>query len=276
MSRVSEFDLTASLVLYNHTVEDVRPVLNGLARLELTVHLAIIDNSSTRVFDHTQLSLYPFATSYRHLGENIGFGRAHNLAFSELSGRASYHCLLNPDVRDFESAVQKIVSFMKANDYVGIAVPRVYGFDGRLHESYRLLPDPLSLLLRRFLLPLDRKRDVPRRSLTARFAGRTMVSAPSLTGCFMIVRTSVAADVGLFDPRFFLYMEDVDLSRRFFTASGAVCLQTATIEHGRARQSYSSFPHVMRHIYSAVQYFNKWGWFADAGRRKINGTARNQ
>ena len=40
--------------------------------------------------------------------------------------------------------------------------------------------------------------------------------APFLSGCFLLFRSSVIDDIGFFDSRFFMYTEDIDISRRLW------------------------------------------------------------
>jgi GT2 family glycosyltransferase len=86
----------------------------------------------------------------------------------------------------------------------------------------------------------------------------------------MFMRTAILQQVGLFDPRFFLYMEDVDLCRRIGAVSQTLYYPHARVIHGYAKGSYRD-PHLLRlHLASAVRYFNKWGWFFDPVRSRLN------
>ena len=86
--------------------------------------------------------------------------------------------------------------------------------------------------------------------------------------CFF--RTSELVSVGGFDERFFLYLEDTDLCRRLGKRTKLVYLPTAIVIHEHQRGSYKSMKMLLIHIRSAIQYFNKWGWFFDRDRSRIN------
>jgi GT2 family glycosyltransferase len=75
---------------------------------------------------------------------------------------------------------------------------------------------------------------------------------------------------GLFDEQFFLYTEDADLTRRIQKYYRTVFFPHVTIYHHHARGSYKDPRLMLYNIISAIKYFNKWGWFFDAERDRIN------
>jgi GT2 family glycosyltransferase len=162
--------------------------------------------------------------------------------------------------------------FMEANSTVGLVMPRILYPDLREQRLCKLLPTPLDLILRRFLGKLGH-----------RFANRRMARylledvdltnprfVPSLSGCFMFVRREALQSVGLFDERFFLYLEDVDLCRRIAEQWETVFYPGATIIHEYANSSYRNLRHLRLHLISAWKYFNKWGWLRDPLRDALN------
>jgi hypothetical protein len=86
----------------------------------------------------------------------------------------------------------------------------------------------------------------------------------------MFLRTSVLADVGMFDPRFFMYLEDFDLVRRIHAKYKTIFLPSVKVIHEYAKGSYKNRKLMIYHIKSAIKYFNKYGWIFDFHRRKIN------
>ena len=99
-----------------------------------------------------------------------------------------------------------------------------------------------------------------------RFTGyRDVMDVPYLSGCFMLFRTSALKRVGLFDERFFMYPEDIDITRRMNAEFRTVFFPGATIVHDHARQSYKSAKLLLVHVVNTVKYFNKWGWIRDPG-----------
>ena len=82
----------------------------------------------------------------------------------------------------------------------------------------------------------------------------------------------VLREVGLFDERFFMYPEDIDLTRRIHRHYLTACWSGATIIHRHRAASYHSRRMLRIHIVNMIRYFNKWGWIYDPERRDFNRT----
>ena len=66
-----------------------------------------------------------------------------------------------------------------------------------------------------------------------------------------------------------MYLEDVDLSRRMYKYKNFFYPNVLAI-HKHNRESYRTLKMTFIHIISAIKYFNKWHWFFDKERKKIN------
>jgi N-acetylglucosaminyl-diphospho-decaprenol L-rhamnosyltransferase len=203
----SEPVLTTVIVSYN-TVALLDPCLSALAKSceglgrcdTIVVDNASRDGSAEHVERH-----HPDVRLIRS-GGNLGFGRANNLALPFFD--APYMLLLNTDAFVAEGSVAEAMRFMAATPGCGILGVRLTGRDGDVQPSCRYFPTPLNVFLRRT-------------GLAHRFPGVRMVDGPDwapaqprecdwVPGCFYLVRKEVVAQVGLFDPRYFLYYEEVD------------------------------------------------------------------
>ena len=161
---------------------------------------------------------------------------------------------------------------MQANSEVGWVMPKVLYPDNQEQLLCKRLPHPLDLIVRRFgggwARRLFQKRI--RRYMLCDVDLSVPRIVPSLSGCFMFLRTEALRRVGLFDERFFMYMEDVDLCRRVGKVSQTVFFPEVSIYHGYQKGSYSD-PHLLAlHAKSAFRYFQKWGWFSDPEREERN------
>ena len=79
------------------------------------------------------------------------------------------------------------------------------------------------------------------------------------TGCFMFFRTEVFRELGGFDERFFMYLEDCDIARRTAKKYKALHYPMATVYHLWERESKKNKKLLIIHIQSILKYFLKWG-----------------
>ena len=86
----------------------------------------------------------------------------------------------------------------------------------------------------------------------------------------MLLRRESFERVGGFDERFFMYFEDLDLTRRIHELYRTVYYPDVTIVHRHEKGSYKSLRLLYCGLESAVRYFNKWGWVSDRDRSRIN------
>ncbi len=260
--------VTASIVLYNTPEHQLRRLLESLDQSTVRPQLIIVDNSPTP--SPTWFSADWI--TYMKAEQNRGYGAGHNIALKRILDESEYHFVLNPDVFFGPSELEKMLEYVENNPTVGLLMPKVINPDGSIQYLCKLMPTPLDLILRRFLpssfAPLL-KDSVDRYEL--RFTGyEREMDIPYLSGCFMLLRTSALAKVGLFDERFFMYPEDLDLSRRVHAQFRTVFFPAAIVVHDHARASYRNLRALWIHTSNMVKYFNKWGWFWDRTRTQVN------
>jgi GT2 family glycosyltransferase len=232
--------------------------------------LYLIDNSPTNQLE--KLSKQNTKICYKNLPKNIGYGAAHNIAIAEsIKNNISYHLVLNPDIRFHDSVLDKLTKYMDKNTDVGLVMPDIHYPDGSRQHLCKLLPNPLVLIIRRFLPRfISQKFNLNYNLLNLDYSKD--INVPVLSGCFMFLRTSVLDDVGIFDQRYFMYLEDVDLSRRIHVKYKTIFSPIVTVIHEYNKESYRSIRLLWIHISSACSYFNKYGWVFDSERNKINST----
>ena len=86
----------------------------------------------------------------------------------------------------------------------------------------------------------------------------------------MFFRVSSLCEVGLFDERFFMYPEDIDMTRRMHAKYKTIFYPFVSIIHAHAAASRVNKKMLRIHILNMIKYFNKWGWFFDKERRRVN------
>jgi len=166
-----------------------------LASLEgqqgLICEVVVVDNASSD--DSVALVGQRFPAVRLIAGtENIGFGRANNLAMAHCSGEFLF--LLNPDTRIATGCIQALLDYMEAHPEIGMAGTATFNDDGT--------PQPT----------------VQSAYPGHHYAKAAFAALPGdiawLLGSGLVVRRQAWEQVQGFDPDFFLYGEDVDLGLR--------------------------------------------------------------
>jgi GT2 family glycosyltransferase len=262
-------EVCASIVVYKNNASELSALLNCIAMSSMAMQTIIVDNSPS---DELREIVDGFGAEYVWTGKNLGFGAGHNVALNKTIGTAKYHLALNPDVTFESDVIEAMYEFMENHPAVGLAMPRVLHQDGSEQHLCKLLPTPFDLFLRRFLGSAGKELfgtiwdqyQLRNHDLTITH------EIPNLSGCFMFMRTSILKKMGVFDERYFMYLEDTDLCRRIGSASQTVFYPHVAIVHGYAKGSYQNKKLLMYHIQSAIKYFSKWGWFLDSERTYLN------
>lgn len=262
-------EIAGSIVVYQNPKDEVLKAATSFLGAKLDVQLYVIDNSPD---DRLRKCFSDRRVTYIFNGRNLGFGAAHNIAMKRSLGRAKYHLALNPDVRFDAGVLERLFSFASSRPEIGLLMPKVLNPDGSTQHLCKRLPAPSDLFIRRFL---PKAFGALAEQRLAQYELRdndynSILSVPALSGCFMLMKSAALAEVGLFDERFFLYLEDVDLCRRIRQRFETVYFPEVAIVHGYQKGSYRSARLLMHHVISAVRYFQKWGWYSDAERIKIN------
>lgn len=265
------YDIIVSIVTFKNDKDMLKKALESSSRTNLKTYIYVIDNSPT---DELRNTCNHKNVEYVFNNNNLGFSAGHNIALRKMIKRTKYSLILNPDVYFDEGTIEKLFSFMNENDEVGSVMPNVLYPDGTLQYLCRLLPKPSDLLLRKF----NNKILGPLVNLMTKYEFRfadyaKTMDVPYLSGCFMFIRTDVFKKVGVFDERFFVYFEDVDLSRRIHKLYRTVYYPKAVVYHCYERGSDKDIRLFKYLISSGVKYFNKWGWFFDKERRTVNNKA---
>ena len=257
--------LNASIVLYCHSVAEIEPLVCSLRQSELVKEVYLIDNSPKESEDFRELQAV-----YIFNNKNIGYGAAHNIAIRKtIEKNIPYHLVVNPDIQFSSSTLDELVGYMVQNPEAGLLMPKVLYPNGQIQHLCKLLPRPSDLLFRRFLPPKWTQKSNERFELRKSGYDKIM-EVPYLSGCFMLLRTEALKNVGMFDERFFMYPEDIDLTRRIHRKYKTIFYPNVSVVHHHARASYQNVRLLAVHVWNLVRYFNKWGWFFDKERKKVN------
>jgi GT2 family glycosyltransferase len=260
--------ITVSIVLYKTPLEHLRRCFESLKKVRVDLHLYLIDNSPSNALEaHCPPDI---SHEYFHRPDNPGFGRAHNVAIiKSRTLESKYHLILNADVSFETDVLSPMLEYMAKNPRAGQMMPKVCNPDGTTQHLCKLVPTPADLLVRRFLSGEFIEQRNSRFEL--RHSGYDQVMfVPYLSGCFMLLRQSALLEVGLFDERFFMYPEDIDLTRRMAERYDTVYFPKVSVVHEHGAASYKSAKMLVIHALNICRYFNKWGWLYDPARNRLN------
>lgn len=243
--------VTASIVTYNNenTIKECTESL-----LENTVgvpfSLCVVDNGST---DKTLeiLSENGGITLIKN-GVNVGFGKAHNKALNNV--KSKYHIFVNPDIIVKDNVIAKLADYLDKHRDVALVTPALVNPNGSKQYVPRLDPSLKYLLSGR--LPFLKKTRAHYTMVDRDLSKETEIEV--CTGCFMMGRTEQLKQIGGFDSRYFMYVEDADISREMRRFGKIMLLPQYSVTHKWNRASSHKIKYLFIHISSAVKYRKKW------------------
>ena len=199
-------DVTVIVINYNtaHLLDQLFAALKA-ARNGLRYQVVVVDNASRDQSVQILHTQYPCVELIENK-ENIGFARANNQALARASGR--YVLLLNTDAFVSSDTLSKTVEYMETHPGCGVLGVKLVGRDGSLQPSCRYFPTPWNV----FLASTGLKWLFPGAHLVDDMSWdhASVRECDWVPGCYYLVRREVIERVGLFDPRYFLYFEEVD------------------------------------------------------------------
>jgi hypothetical protein len=190
------------------------------------------------------LSQWPSVTYLRNSVPK-GFGANHNAAFKHC--RASYFCVVNPDIRIHSNLFPDLLAV--AHDArVGVVAPKVFNASGSAEDSVRFFPTPLGILGKAIGIGDGRYPTEGAKPLLVDWAA----------GMFLLFRSEAFDEIGGFDEEFFLYYEDVDVCARLWKAGRNVMIHPGvSVVHDAQRTSRKNLRYLLWHLSSMIRYFSK-------------------
>lgn len=272
-------DLIVSIVLFRPDLPKLKQCLESVYACGLKWHLHLIDNSPEPL-DIAFLKGLDKRVSYTHGQGNIGFGAGHNLKICEHIQEARYWLVLNPDAYFDAGILEELVKRMEADPAIGLCIPHIKNPDGTTQLVNKRLPTPevfvarkLEGLMRVPLLKTLLNHRMNQFLLQDMDLQRPLV-CPFISGCFMFFRSSMLAELKGFDDRYFLYMEDLDISRRAAQRGLNVVFSDVPCYHHWERGAYKNRKLFQILVQSCIAYFRKWGLLLDFERPAMNRRVR--
>ncbi|KFF13389.1 glycosyl transferase family 2 [Chryseobacterium soli] len=262
--------INISIVLYNTSSEDINNFLSSFSQLKLEFNLILVDNSETNSLEK-YFKEFNFI-QYIHNPSNPGFGASHNIALKKSleDSRVKYHFVVNPDAYFKGDVISDMISYMNTDSEIGMLMPQILNEDGTVQFLPKLLPSPMSILLRKIKSPFFIYNDFINK-YELRFVDQSEIyNAPILSGCFTLFRCTALKEIGLYDDRFFMYFEDWDISRRMHKKYKTIYYPKVSIYHKYESGANKNKKLFKIFLASAYRYFSKWGWFFDFERTNVN------
>jgi GT2 family glycosyltransferase len=189
-------------------MQAVTPYLN-YSSSHIFCNVIVIDNAST---DNSLILLRNRINNVIINTENLGFGKACNQAFNK--SNADYILLLNPDTLSEPEVLEELVGFLEKNPDYGITGPGQVDKNGKVLRTCGRFPTfrtalyeilGLSKLFPKIFIPVPAMTDWDH--LQSKDVDHVM-------GSYMVIRKSILDKIGFMDDEYFVYMEDIDLSKR--------------------------------------------------------------
>ena len=257
------YDVIATVVTFNNPISMLEKLRQSFFNTQLKVKLVFVDNSSSpEIKEFSKIHQIEYISGHG----NVGFGRGHNIGIEKFVDQSDYFLILNPDVIIEDDCLKKLKEFMDKNSIVPLCVPLVLNPDRSVQLVNKRLPTFATLFARRFFkkyLGEKFKRELELFTLQDQMPFNGPIVVPVITGCFMFFRSISLKKLKGFDPAFFLYMEEFDLSRRSSKLGPNVLYPEAKIVHAWGRGPHKNLKLLWINIQSIYYYFVKWGFRVD-------------
>jgi GT2 family glycosyltransferase len=252
-------ELSIIIVNMNHLskLKNLFTSLFGEGKTARTHEIIVVDNCSTDGSVEYIAANYPSVIVHRN--DTIrGFAANNNQGVRLSSGQYIFIC--NPDVIVLPGAINNMLEFYERNPGVGIVCPQLLNSDRTYQPSVRRFHNAKLLALRALSWANDAStnKDI-RKYLMLDFDKSKTQFIDWALGAAMVLHRRVYQELGGFDEKFFLYVEDVDLCLRCWAAGHAVvyCPQAVCI-HDHQRASAKGINKLLWfHVKSMAYFFYK-------------------
>ncbi len=251
-----------SIVIVNYNVKEflrsaIVSVEKALAHSALSGEILVVDNNSTDGSVELIRDVFPNVRLWA-LPENIGFGRANNVAMREAKG--DYILILNPDTILGEDTLEVMLRFMREHPDAGLAGCKLLNGDGSFQLSCRRgFPTPWASFTKLFGFSsfFPNSKIFARYNLTYLPVDATY-EVDALGGAFMFMSRAAFEATQGFDEQYFMYGEDLDLCYQVKKLGFKIFYvhETATI-HFKGESTRRSALNEVKVFYEAMHLFVK-------------------
>ncbi len=238
---------------------------------KLFCRVCVVDNSHGRehlYFEKLEalVSKSSLTIDLQKSSSNLGFGRANNLAFEVVSKKnpsTDYVMVLNPDAFLSLDSLNQALKKMDEHPEMGVLLPRFKSESGEDLYLAKRYPNILVLFMRSFAPAWLKKlfqKSIDSYDLKDQPPDQSHFEAVVGSGACFLMRKNIWAALGGFDPRFFLYFEDFDLTYRAKKITQVIYEPSIEVVHLGGHTAKKGSAHIQYFIKSARQFFGRHGW----------------
>jgi len=244
-----------SIIIVTWSSEEfIKNCLNSIFNTQGSIDLEVIliDNASV---DGTVKIIKEFEPEVTLIPnrENLGYAKGNNQGIEVATG--NYILLLNPDVVLKENTLKLVLDFMEEHEEIDGLGPQLLNPDGTIQPSCREFPD-FSILLWEFtgLNYLFPKNRIFGRWRMGYFDFQSPTEVDQPMGSFLLLRREILQKVGMFDERFPIFFNDVDLCYRIKKSGGKLYFYPeAKAFHIKGGSTYKAKPKMI--LSSHISFF---------------------
>lgn len=266
-----------NIVYVNYLMKDdilraVEMLTGDIIGCPYEVQITVADNSQNQDKIKEALEEYFPAVQYIDCGGNVGYGRGNSVGFQSVPAR--YYFALNRDtiIPKGQKVIERMINFMDAEPKIGCIGPKLLNLDGTLQQTcYRF--DWSSIAIKPLKhINFDKKykwiKKYAERLMMADFDHNATRPVDWVLGAALMVRQEVVDQIGWFDKRYFMYLEDCDWCHQMWELGWPVYyVHDIVIYHRHARES-AKVPGIFKallknklariHLASWFKYLWKW------------------
>ena len=211
----------AAIVINKNAKEFLRECLGTIGSQDFagSISVWVVDNDSDDGSAEMVLSEFADANLVWN-SSNVGYARACNQGIA--ASDAPYVIIMNSDVALSRDTVAELVGYLERNPRAGVVAPLLRNSDGTLQYSCREFPSIATAFVHAFLglFSSDNPHSARYKKMTWDHSRETEVDWVS--GAFIAMRREALDEIGGFDEKYFMYVEDVDLCWRMWRAGWSV------------------------------------------------------
>ena len=245
-------DISIILVNWNTKQLLINCIDSIIENVKLTYEIWVVDNASSDGSVDAVKNRFPDINIIQN-NTNLGFAAANNKALKQIN--AKYALLLNTDTIIKPYSIEALFDYLESSPEAAMACGQLLNADGSKQNSIANFPHPFTLLFNETVLRLL----FPSKFPSKRKEYSTPISIDSCIGACLMVRKIAIEKVGLFDDRYFFFMEETDWALRMKNAGWKICfVPQAEIVHLQGQSVGHNVQSRILFYSSRYKYFKKW------------------